>query len=324
MFTVIRADVKQAQLGTDVGLQRHDDAFAQRIDRGIRNLRKLLPEIIERRADFFRQHRHRCVVTHRADRLHLGLGEHGDNLAQLLARQVEHLLIAGENIRLHRLGRRRRIDQLRVQVANTFLQPFLVRRTRFQNVVDLIVVEQHAVDEIDGEHFARTQAALADHILVVVVVDADLRCDRDVPVFCQHIACGTQAVAIETAGRVATVGQHDAGRPVPRLELTIVELVESTHVGVDIVNGLPGRRHQYAHRLDNVHAAGAQHLEHVVERRRVRPGHRDDRIEIGHIGQLFRTEILAAGNGPVTVALYRVDLAIVREETKRLRQPPLR
>ena len=58
--------------------------FAQRIDRRVGDLRELLAEIVVERAHLVRQHRHRRVVAHRADRLALVLGEHADDFVALL------------------------------------------------------------------------------------------------------------------------------------------------------------------------------------------------------------------------------------------------
>ncbi len=51
-------------LRSDLGLQRHDDGLAQRIDRRVRHLGELLSEVIVERADLVRQNGHRRVVAH--------------------------------------------------------------------------------------------------------------------------------------------------------------------------------------------------------------------------------------------------------------------
>ena len=71
-------------LRPDLGLQRHHDRLAQRIDRRVGDLRELLAEVVVERAHLVRQHRHRRVVAHRADRLALVLGQHADDLVALL------------------------------------------------------------------------------------------------------------------------------------------------------------------------------------------------------------------------------------------------
>ncbi len=47
LLSMFGSDVEQAGFAADICLQRHHDALAQRIDRWIGNLRKLLPEIVE-------------------------------------------------------------------------------------------------------------------------------------------------------------------------------------------------------------------------------------------------------------------------------------
>ena len=92
--------------------QRHHDRLAQRIDRRIGDLRELLAEIVVQRADLVRQHRHRRVIAHGADRLALILGEHADDLVALLGGDAEHLLIDRERLAIHGLGGEPRIDQI--------------------------------------------------------------------------------------------------------------------------------------------------------------------------------------------------------------------
>ncbi len=120
------------------------------------------------------------------------------------------------------------------------------------------------------------------------------------------------------------VGQDDACRTVPRFHVTVEELVKSPHIGVDVIHCLPGWRNQDTHRLDDIHAAGAHDLEHIVEARRVRPGQGDDRIQIGNVIEPLGYEVPGPCEGPVPVALYRVDLSVVREEAEWLRKAPFR
>jgi hypothetical protein len=63
--------------------------------------------------------------------------------------------------------------------------------------VDFVVVEQHAVDEIDGQHLAGAEAAFADDIFFVVLVDPYLRGDGKVPVLCYDVTSRPQAITIK-------------------------------------------------------------------------------------------------------------------------------
>ena len=266
---VLRADVEEAALTTDIRLQRHDDSLAQRIDRRIGNLRKLLAKIVEQGADLGREHRHRRVVAHRSDRFQFGLGQHAHNFVPFLGRQIEHLLITGQCLWIHRLRGRVHINQFRVEVSNALLEPFLVRRTSLQHIVNTVVIEQLICFKVDGQHFPGPETAFCDDVLWIVIVDTDLRRNSDMAVLGYDVASRAQTVAVETADGVMAIGQHNSGRPVPGLDLAIEELVECPHVRIERVHGLPGRWNQDAHRLQYVHAGGAHELEHVVETGRV-------------------------------------------------------
>ena len=201
---------------------------------------------------------------------------------------------------------------------------FLVGRTCFQNVVYVVVLEQLAVDEIDGKHLTRAEPTLGDNVTLVIIVDANLGCDCNVPILRDDVARRAQTVTIEAARRVSAVRQHDAGRSVPGLQLAIEKLVKGANVGVYVVDGLPGRRQQYTHCLDDVHAAGTQHFQHVVETGRVGSGQGDYRVEIRDVVKLVRNEILGPRLSPVAISAYRVDLTVVGEKAERLGELPLR
>ena len=136
----------------------------------------------------------------------------------------------------------------------------------------VVVVEQHAVDKVDSEHLARTKAPFTDDILLVVVVDANLRSNRQVTIPGNHVARRAQAIAIQAARGIATICQYDTGGTIPGFLLAVVKFVKSPYIGVDVVHGLPGRRYQYAHCLEDVHATRTHDLQHIVEARRIGAG----------------------------------------------------
>ena len=98
--------VKYISLGAQIHLERHDDGFAQRVDRRVGDLREFLPEIIVKRAFLSRQHRHGRVVTHRAHRLIAGLCQRAKHLIALLKAHLKHLLV---NVELRPGDRRHRL-----------------------------------------------------------------------------------------------------------------------------------------------------------------------------------------------------------------------
>ena len=143
------------------------------------------------------------------------------------------------------------------------------------------------------------------------------------PVAGQLPARRAQAVAVQRAGGVAAVEQHDPGRTVPGLAVERVVLVERGEVGVLVFQRLRGRRHQDAHRLQRVHAAGFKQVEHRVQRLRIRTVDLDHRLEFARI-EVFAAPHMRARLRPRTVAGDGIDLAVVGEHAERLRQRPAR
>jgi hypothetical protein len=108
---VLRPRLEQVVLAPDLRLQRHHHALAQRVDRRVRDLRELLPEIVVQRADAARHERQRRIVAHRADGLGLALAQRPQHFLALLAGDAEHLFVARQLLARHRLREQLRIDQ---------------------------------------------------------------------------------------------------------------------------------------------------------------------------------------------------------------------
>ena len=144
------------------------------------------------------------------------------------------------------------------------------------------------------------------------------------PVFGHHVARRAQAVAVQAAGGVAAVGEHHAGRAIPGLHVHGVVFEEGAQVRVQVLHVLPGRRHQHAHAGEQVHAAGQQHFEHVVQALRIRALHLHQRRDLVDVRERGALELGGARLGPLAVAGDGVDLAVVGQEAERLRQAPLR
>ncbi len=317
-----RAFLEQVALGAQTGFQRHHHRLAQRVDRRVGDLGELLAEVVVQRARPRGQHGERGVVAHRADRFLTGFGQHPQHLVALLEGHPEQLLIDVEGVRRQRL-RLGLVPVQRAQALDVAAQPAPVGVAAFEVVVDVGRREQPAGFDVDRQHFAGLHPALGHHLLGGVVVHADLRGDGEVAVLGDDVAGRAQAVAVQHAAGVAAVGEHDAGRAVPRLQVHRVVLVEGAQVRVHVLDVLPGRRDQQAHGAKQVHAAHHQHFQHVVQRAGVRAGHVDQRPDFGHVGQQARGKGVAAGLGPVAVAADGVDFAVMGQIAERLRQPPL-
>ncbi len=121
-----------------------------------------------------RQHRHRGVVAHRSDGFALILRQNTDDLIALLGGDVEHLLVERQRLAVHRLCGKTRVDEVRLEIANTLLQPGLIGMARLQDRVDVFRLEQRPGVQIEGDHVAGSQLALADDVLGRVVPNSGL------------------------------------------------------------------------------------------------------------------------------------------------------
>ena len=233
-------------------------------------------------------------------------------------------MVGRHRVRRHDVQRVRVFRQVGLQAPHIGLEPLLVRLAHRQHLVDVFRAQQRAGFGVHRQNLAGTQTPLLHDLGGLVVVDADFGSQRDVPVRSDHVARRTQAVAIQAAGRVAAIGQHHAGRTVPGLHVHGIVFVEGAHVGIQILDVLPGRRDHRAQRRENVHATRQQHLQHVVQALRIRAAHVHQRRDFLDVRNLGALELLGARHRPLAVAGNRVDLAVVREIAERVAQRPLR
>jgi len=217
----------------------------------------------------------------------------------------------------------RRIDQLAVQVGHALPQPALVRRARAVDGVDRVAFEQAAVAQVGGDHLAGAELALAHDLRTRHVPHAGFRRDQEMTILGELPARRAQPVAVQRARGVTAVEQDNAGRPVPGLAVERVVLVERGEVGVLVFQRLGGRRDQDAHRLQRVHAAGFQQVQHRVQALRIGAVDLDHRVEFARV-ELLAAPHLRARLRPRAVAGDGVDLAVVGEHAERLRQRPAR
>ena len=243
---VFRCGLEDVQLRATAGFQRHHDRFAQRVDRRVGDLGKLLPEVVGEQARAARQYRHRRIVAHGAHRLLAAFRQRAQHLVTLFKRHLEHLLLHVQRIRVHRLEARQ-FGQRRLQVVRFLFQPALVGVCGLQAVIDVLSVQHFARLGIDGQHLAGADAAFCHHVFRLVAVGADFGGQGDVAVLGNHPARRTQAVTVQHTDRLATVGHDHACGAVPRLHVHGVVLVERAQLGIHGLHVLPGRWHHHAH-----------------------------------------------------------------------------
>src|SRR5471032_504112 len=195
--------------------------------------------------------------------------------------------------------------------------------TRLQAVVDRVGVEDLTGFGVHGKYLARPDTALGDNVFRLVVPDTDFRGQGDETVFGGDPTRRAQAVTVEQAHRVTTVGHYHAGRAVPRFHVHRVVFVERTQIRVHGFDVLPRRRNDHPHATEQVDATGDHQLQHVIHARGVGSDAVHQRAKFFQIHQVIG-ELGATGLGPVAVAGDGVDLAVVGEEAEWLGQRPFR
>ena len=302
--------------------RRHHYALADRVDRRVRDLREQLLEVREQRRLAVGQDGQRGVVAHARHGL-LGLRRHRrDDHPQVLLRVAERELLGAQRLDP---GRARVAVGQVVDVHDRPLVPLAVRLAAGDAALDLLVLDDLALLEVEQEHLAGRQAALALDVLGGDRHHAGLRREHDVALGVLDPAARPQPVAVEHRAGDATVGEHHRRRPVPRLHQARVEVVEALDVRVEVLARPVGLGHHHHHRVRDRAPAQHEQLEHVVEDRRVRSALADDRDHLLEVvAEQLGGELRLARPHPVDVAAQRVDLAVVGDHPVRVGELPAR
>ena len=238
--------VEQVALGTDGGLDRHDDLFPDGVHRRVGHLREQLLEVVEQRLRPVRQHRQRRVGAHRPDRLGAGLGHGLDQLAQVLGGVAEGLLadLQGLVVGLDGRGPGGQI----AGADHVVLHPAGVGVLAGVAALDLLVRDDALLGGVDQEHAPRLDAALGGHLLGRDVRQhARLGRHHHQAVLGDVVAQRAQAVAVQHRADLHAVGEADGRRAVPRLHQAGVVLVERLALGAHGLVLVPRLRHHHHH-----------------------------------------------------------------------------
>ena len=305
-------------------LEAHHPEFAQTVNRRVRDLRKILPEEMAERAILLGQHRRRRVIAHRRKRLLAVLRHRGEDLLQLFNRITRRNLTAAQFVaaeqRLFRHFRQRCVQ------FDDLADPIAKRQRLGQLVLDAGILEQLALFHVHRDHLTGAKRALLHHIRLVQRYHPGLGPGDQHAVPCHHIPHRTQPVPVQPGTYPPPIGHRQCGGAVPRLHHAVA-------IGIHVAprlrqfHRLPGPAFGHQHRLGHRCRPSCthQHLEHGIQRRRIRrPGGHNRFNVLGHVAKRTGCHADLVAFHPVEVALERVDLAVMRQHAEWLRQPPLR
>ena len=314
--------LEQILLRSHHSRQRRHDLFSDGVEWRVRDLREQFDEVVVQLTRSLGHHRGRGVGPHRSQWLAPGGGHRGEHDAEIFLGVAEGDLSANHGLvvvlNVGALGQALDFQQSGVQ-------PFLVRMFLRQLQFDLLVGNETPGDGVDQKHLARLEATLGDDLRLRHVQDTCLAGEDHPTVGRLPPPTGAQTVAIENGPDVATVGERDAGRTVPRFHHRRVELIERPYPRIHRAMVLPRLRHHHHHDVGNAPAAQMQQFEHLVERHRIGGvGIADGEEPLQITGDEIAGQHCFPSAHPVPVALHRVDLSVVRDVAVRVRQRPRR
>ena len=319
----LRRGIQQAAARADHRFRRGHDLFANGINRRVRDLREQLLEIVVEQLRLVRENGQRRVGAHGAERLHPVVRHRADDETQILERVAEALL-ALQNFAMFRNGTLRRLGKVFEQEM-MFVEPLLVRMRARVFFLQFLVGNDATLLGVHEEHAAGLQPALDRHALGCNGQHAGLRSHDDHVILGDVVARGAQAVAVETGANTDAVREGNGSRAVPRLHEAGMKFIKRPPFRVHALVVFPGLGNHHHHRMGQFAARHDEQLDAVVEHRRVtavRVDNRNDLLDL--VPKMLGLEVVLAGVHPVDVAAQRVDLAIVRDVTIRMRAIPTR
>ena len=314
--------VEQVWLGSNEGHQRHHHRFADRIDRRVGHLRKQLLEVIVERLVLVGHDSQRRVIAHGTGRLFTLYGHWRHQEFQVFLRIAKGLLTVEQaGFRCCDFSFALHVAELDAYGFN----PLLVRLGVGERVLEFFVVDDATCFQIDQEHLARLQAPFVDDLRFWNRQHAGFGCHHNEVVVGHDVTRRTQAVAVERTADVATVGKRHGGWAVPWLHHRGVIFIEGATIVIHRRMVFPCFRNHHHHRLRNRIAGHHQQFERIVEAGGIGLAFINQREQFFQIiAKHSRLHHAFARAHPVEIALDGVDLAIVREQTIRVRQRPLR
>ena len=319
-MSVFRRFFENVAVVSDVGHERHDEFFANRVDRRIRDLGEELVEAVEKRTALMGAARESGVVAHRSDRFFAVAGHRFEDEIDILLRIVEALLPSDEVSR-HLRGDDFGEKSLDFDVV--FLDPAPIGAATGVAGLDLGVFDQAVLREVEENHRTRFDTTVADDVFRFDVQNARLRGEDEKIVLGERPARGSESVAVQCGSGGDAVGECHRRRTVPRFHQGGMVFVEAAYVVSHVVFLAPGLRHQHQHRVGGIATCRHKKFEDIVERGGIGLAvvdKRQHRFEI--FPEECRRQGLLACAELIEVAADGVDFAVVREHPERMGELP--
>ena len=138
--------------------------------------------------------------------------------------------------------------------AETGLNPLGVGLGGGGKVFDIGVAEKFFGDGIDGDHFARSEAAFLDDGFFRDIANADFGAHDEETIFGDFVAGWAEAVAVEASGDDSPVAKSEGGGTIPRFVEALMIFVEGADFGGEAILGVKGGRDEHEHGMERAAA----------------------------------------------------------------------
>ena len=322
-MTALRVFDEHVAIASHEGGERHDEAFADRVDRRVGHLCEELLEITAEVLRLVAEHGEGRICSHRTDGF-LAVECHGcDDLFEIFPAVSEGLLIF-EYLVMFEMGEHDAGFGQFVEPDLIFIQPVCIRFPVADIILDLFVADDPSLFQIDDEHPAGLQASFLLNERRIHGKRAGFTGHDDAVIGRDTVSRRAKAVPVEGGADDASVGEGDGGGSVPGFHDRGVVFVECLPDGVHHVVIIPCFRDEHHHDMGQGSAGHAEQFDDIVEAGAVRLSFAHDGQEHVHFlaGEVGRSKPAFAGFKPVQVPLEGVDLPVVRDEAEGLGQLP--
>jgi len=121
-------------------------------------------------------------------------------------------------------------------------------------VFDIGVAEKFFGDGIDGDHFARSEAAFLDDGFFWDIANADFGAHDEETIFGDFVAGWAEAVAVEASGDDSPVTKSEGGGTIPRFVEALMIFVEGADFWGEAILGVKGGRDEHEHGVEGAAA----------------------------------------------------------------------
>src|SRR5690348_10573976 len=148
--------------------------------------------------------------------------------------------------------------------------------------------------------------------------DARFRGNNQETVRGQHIACGTEPIAIQSRTNDTPIAESESCWTIPRFDKTCMILAPCSLSCIQFGIFFPGGRYQHLHTVQQVTSRVAKQLQCIVELSRIATTWLYNGQEVLYsLSPQWRVQATLTRLHPVPITLKRIDFTVVGKQSHR-------